>query len=314
MKLTSEQKLQISHMKLVEGLSSREIARRVLGSASKKSTVNDYLRKITPISTPNKYKGPKILILDIETAPCMAYYWKRWKENISESQAISESFILTYAASWLGSNQVIFNYLTPNEVTNEDDSKLVKELYELLSQADIVVAHNALNFDIPVIHTRLLFNGFTEPLPFKVVDTLKITKKYFRFPSNSLESIANYLKLESRKSKPVGGFELWKGYMQGKEEAIVNMINYNMDDVVVLEELYLKIRSWDKLHPNVSLYDPSSKTSCPVCGSYNIVESTSKAYTNLSAYKVYECQTCGKKSRDRTNIINRSKLLTNIQL
>ena len=36
-----------------------------------------------------QYK-PKILIFDIETAPMRAYVWKRWKENISLDQTISE--------------------------------------------------------------------------------------------------------------------------------------------------------------------------------------------------------------------------------
>ena len=41
-----------------------------------------------------KEQFPKILIFDIETAPMRAYVWKRYKENISLEQTISESFML----------------------------------------------------------------------------------------------------------------------------------------------------------------------------------------------------------------------------
>ena len=34
--------------------------------------------------------NPKILILDIETAPLKAYVWSRWKQNIYLEQTISE--------------------------------------------------------------------------------------------------------------------------------------------------------------------------------------------------------------------------------
>jgi len=312
MKLTKEQKKEILFLHK-KGKSSREIAQIILGRKSRKTTVTDYLKdkKTNLISIPKA----KILILDIETSPCLAYYWKRWKENISEVQAVSESFILTYSAKWFGDSEILFDYLSVDETDREDDSRLLGNLHKLLSSADIVVAHNALNFDIPIIQTRLLSNGFTEPLPYKVIDTLKIAKRYFRFPSNSLLSLAKYLNL-TNKTSPVGGFQLWRDYLSGIPEAVQNMVEYNMNDVVVLEELYLKIRAWDKLHPNVALYTKGEVMVCPTCGAdHTHISTTGKfAYTTVSAFPVYICDACGKNFRGRKSNNNKTNLGLNIQL
>lgn len=41
----------------------------------------------------------KILILDIETAPNIAYVWRTFKEFISPKQMISNSYIMSYAST-----------------------------------------------------------------------------------------------------------------------------------------------------------------------------------------------------------------------
>lgn len=311
MKLTEAQKKQIVDLKN-KGYSSRKIAEIVLGFKSKKSTINDFLNKY---KTTYMFEEPilpkaKILFLDIENAPCIGYYWQRWKTTIHESQVKSESFILSYAYSWLGDEEVVVSYLKHNEVINEDDSRLVKELQKLLSEADIVVVHNGIDFDIPIINTRMVYHDIKQPLPYKIVDTCRIAKKYFRFPSNSLKSLANYLKLSNRKSE-TNGFEMWKGYLTGNKEFIDKMTDYNANDVIVLEELYIKLRPWDKLHPNVGLYD--TQMVCPTCGSDDLIPQKKQAYTGLSSYKIYTCNNCGKHSRTRDNIANRENLLNNIQ-
>ena len=60
-----------------------------------------------------KKKFPKILILDIETSPLKAYVWKRWKENISLDQTISEWFMLCWSAKWLYSAETMSCSVTP---------------------------------------------------------------------------------------------------------------------------------------------------------------------------------------------------------
>ena len=93
-------------------------------------------------------KIPKILIFDLETAPMSAYVWGRWNQNINLEATISEWFMLCWSAKWLYSNEVMSRRLTSEEAINEDDSRIVKDLWKLINEADIIVAHNAKQADV----------------------------------------------------------------------------------------------------------------------------------------------------------------------
>ena len=163
-----------------------------------RSTLSDYLRKyykeLYKEAEPVTYTIPKtarILLFDLETAPTTAYVWGRFDQTVAQKQVVKEGYILTYSAKWLGEDTIISSRITEQY----DDSILVKELAELFDQADIVVAHNAIRFDVPLLKTRMIALGLPPPLPSKIVDTLRIAKAEFRFPSNSLDNIAAYLGL-----------------------------------------------------------------------------------------------------------------------
>lgn len=269
-----------------------------------KSTCSDGLRKyfkeLYKEVEPIKYSIPKttrILLFDLETAPITAYVWARWDQNVSQKQVVSEGYILTYSAKWLGEDTIISGRITEKG----DDSTLVKELAALFDQADIVVAHNALKFDVPLLKTRMIALGMNPPLPSKIVDTLRIAKAEFRFPSNSLDSIAAYLDLPRKASH--SGFELWTRCMNMEDEAFEDMLEYNVQDVVVLEQLYLRLRHWSKTHPNVALLEAPGTPRCVCCGSDNLKHVEGKKfYTGTCAYELVSCNDCGKIQRRRTNV------------
>ena len=50
----------------------------------------------------------KILILDIELAPKIAYVWRFWKENISLKQVKQHGHIMSFAAKWLGDGEIYY--------------------------------------------------------------------------------------------------------------------------------------------------------------------------------------------------------------
>lgn len=100
----------------------------------------------------------KILIFDIETAPMKAYVWKRWKENVSLEQTISEWFMICWSAKWLGSEEVFHECITPDEVLVEDDRRITEGLWKLFNEADIIVAHNGKKFDIPKMNSRFIIH------------------------------------------------------------------------------------------------------------------------------------------------------------
>ncbi len=306
--LTEKEKLLISELKS-KGLSSRKISTILWGTPSKKSTVNDYLSR-EPLKDQKK---AKILVFDIETSPNIGYFWRRFKENISESQVIQNSYMLTWSAKWLGEDQCIGRSIHEFDVdpTKPNDKELVDELADLIDQADVVVAHNGDRFDLATLNSRLIAHGHQPLDPHKSVDTLKIAKSIFRFPSNSLNSLAIYLGIEIEKIKV--DFSLWSRCMENDISAFEEMLEYNIMDVFVLEQVYLKLRPFDKKHPNVALYSDIEAKACPKCGSLHIEAqykedgSPKIVTTGVSQFLMYRCQSCGGTSRGRTNLIDKDK-------
>ena len=310
MKLTKYEQQRIVELN-ERGFSARKIAELILGRSSRKSTVSDFLKSPRPpykvetelelINTPN------ILMLDIETSPTSAWVWGRWKQNIYQDQVIRESFVLSYAAKWLYDAKIFSEVLTVDEVFGEDDSRLIESLSILMDEADIIVAHNGQKFDIPIINTRMLFHKIDQPSPYKIIDTLRIAKTKFRFPSNKLDSICQYLGIDGKID--TGGFLLWKGFLSGDLECIQKMQEYNINDTIILEEVYLKLVSWANT-PNLQIYTDITKVSCPSCLSDKVVNTGKFYYTNVNKYEVYKCEDCGKAFRlrkgvafDKTNVV-----------
>ena len=93
------------------------------------------------ISKKTKCKLPKILIFDIESSPSKVYSFGRFNVNIYLDQVIQDPIMLTWSAKWLFSDTVMSDRLTPEEVLKVDDYRIVKSLWSLLNEADIVVAH-----------------------------------------------------------------------------------------------------------------------------------------------------------------------------
>jgi DNA polymerase III epsilon subunit-like protein len=229
----------------------------------------------------------KILILDIETSPMKAYVWKRWKENISLDQTISEWFMISWSAKWLNSSEIMGEVLTSEEAINEDDFRIVKSLWLLLDEADIVIAHNGSRFDIPKINSRFIINGFPPPKPYKQIDTLITAKKVFGFSSNKLDALATYFNIPN---KIETDFELWKKSIEGDKEALSYMLKYNKQDVIILEKVYLKLRPWIYKHPNINSINGIDK--CPFCGSTKATLQDKNYNLQVNSYPLYRCDDC----------------------
>jgi hypothetical protein len=241
------------------------------------------------MSDKNSDKQLKVLFLDIETTPNLGYCWGKYEQNIIQFE--KESHMLCFTAKWLGSNKTII-YGLPDfpdyEKNKESDKELVRKLWDLLDEADIVVAHNGDSFDIKKTNARLVVNGLNPPSPYRTVDTKKVAKKHFMFNSNSLNDLGQLLGLG--KKLPTGGFKLWLDCMAGDLNAWKKMKSYNKQDVLLLEKVYLKLRSWTKNHPNVGVN--ISKETCHICGSSNI-QKRGFNYCKVTKYQRYHCKSCG---------------------
>ena len=246
----------------------------------------------------NSAKLPKILIFDIETSPMISYHFGMWNINVSLDQVIENPIMLTWSAKWLFSPDIMCDRLTVDEVLNRDDSRISKSIWELMNEADMVVAHYGDKFDIPMLNVRFLINGLPPASSVTSIDTKAIASRNFKFPSNKLDALAIYFGFAKKLHTD---FMLWRRCMEGSEDALAEMLTYNKRDVTLLEEVYLKLRPYAKAHPNVGLYLESTEPVCAHCGSHEL-EYTSQYYTQTSKYDVYRCS-CGALNRVRTSSV-----------
>jgi len=71
--------------------------------------------------------GPKVLILDIETAPIEAFTWGLWDQNVGLNQIKADWTVLSWAAKWLGTPAKAVMYMDQSGAKNvRDDKKILK--------------------------------------------------------------------------------------------------------------------------------------------------------------------------------------------
>lgn len=229
----------------------------------------------------------KTLFLDIETSPNLATVWGLFKQNIGINQLIDSSYTLCWAAAWAGDDTIYFD-----SVHQSARRSMVKSVHKLLDEADVVVHYNGTSFDIPVLNREFLMHGLLPPSPYKQVDLLRVVRKKFRFTSNKMDYVARQLGLEGKTKHT--GHELWLKCMEKDPEAWALMEEYNLNDVVVLEELYNTLLPWISNHPNRSVYDEA--TVCPTCGGKQL-QRRGYQITTTGKYQRFQCSTCGTWSR-----------------
>lgn len=249
--------------------------------------------------------GPKILILDIETAPMTVYSWSLKTNYINPDGIISPTFMLCWAAKWMGDKHVMSGVLTSKEAKNKDDSNICKSIHKLLSEADLAIAYNGDRFDFRKLNYRFIINNLPPPLNYRTIDPIIVLRRQFGFDSNKLSHINKQLHITN---KTETNFQLWKDCMDGDTDALFNLVEYNKNDVNALEQNYLKIRPWMKLHPNLGVYFEYEGEVCRICGSTNVKEVLDKySYTTVGKYSMYKCSDCEAISTGRSSELSKEK-------
>lgn len=229
-----------------------------------------------------------ILALDIETRPSLVYTWGLWNVNIGVDQVVDAGGVISFAASWIDEDEVEFR-----SDFHDGHKKMVKRLWALLDEADIVLHFNGRRFDVPHIHREFIEAGLLPTSPFKQIDLLETVKRQFRFLSNRLKHVAPQLGLEGKIENE--GFLLWLKCMENDEESWELMREYNIRDALLLKEAYPILLPWIKGHPNVAI--EGELENCPKCGSEKL-QSRGWAYTRQAKFRRYQCQECGSWVRD----------------
>ena len=102
-----------------------------------------------------------------------------------------------------------------------------------------------------------------------------------------------------------------KECLNDNPKAWEEMVAYNIQDIITLQQVYEKLLPWMDQHPNVMVDNPDHPV-CVRCGGE--VQRRGYYYTNVSKYQRYRCKFCGGWSRSRYNEIKKEegiKILAN---
>lgn len=238
----------------------------------------------------------KILIFDIETTDLelivRTYSLKNYTRYFRPDTINRDWTMLGAAWKWKGEDTAQVVSVTPSEPLN--DEGIVRALYSVLDEADIIIGHNSDKFDIKKFNTRAIAYGLP-PLARKTqIDTLKIARRYFAFTSNTLAYLADFLGVPQGKDASPN----WQKCIEGCPDELRYMRKYNKQDVFVTEAVYDKIMSWHHTHPNIAepqrdvegLIVPNT---CHRCGS---CETSKRGFQYMASgikYQIYSCNSCG---------------------
>ena len=236
---------------------------------------------------------PKKLYFDLETTARKGDFWgNKWETSIIE--IIQHTKILSFSAKWDGGKCINKGWIDYKgyKPGKDKEKQLLQELWELLNEADIVVAQNGKKFDIRVANARFAYHGFKPYSPIKLVDPRLEAKKILDLPSYSLDDMAAFFGI-GRKIRH-RGYDLWKDCVAGDKSAWKDMKTYNAHDVWLMEQVYLRLLPYMKSHPNIGMF--TDKIVCPNCGSGKI-HARGFAITKTMKYRRVQCQNCGTWSR-----------------
>lgn len=242
----------------------------------------------------SKKKKPKIIIWDIETSLSMMAGFSLYPNYIPHTNLLKDTHIVCVCWKELGKKRVhsVSTYTF-------DDKKLCQKIRDEFQDADLLIAHNGDKFDLKTLNSRLMVNNI-EPLgPLVTLDTLKEVKKIARFSSNKLDYLGKVL-CGHRKLKTDS--ELWLRVLRGEKKAVNEMVRYCKQDVLLLEEVYLKIRKYIKGHP--VLHPHKGEVVCPICGSKHATKDGVRRTKSGILYQRYRCQDCGSRFQKVKSIIN----------
>lgn len=224
---------------------------------------------------------PKILFLDIETSPAVAYTWGLHNVNISLAQLIEPSAPICVSAKWYGDKSVSFfaDWIDGHE-------NFIRSIYDMICEADAVVTYNGDSFDLKKLQGEFLLQGLPPPPPWTSIDLLKTVKK-LGYQSNKLGYVGPLLELGKKVEHE--GFDLWVKVRDGDFAAQKKMQKYCIQDTLLLEELYIKVLPYIPNHPTMG---EAGVDQCGACGSYSLQK---RGFRRTKAFKIQrlQCQKCG---------------------
>ncbi len=149
----------------------------------------------------------KRLYFDIEVSPNIGFFWTSgYKLNITTESIIKERAIICICYKWEDDKEV---YALQWD-SKQCDKRMLQKFIEVANTASEIIGHNGDKFDMAWVRTRCLLHGITMFPSYTTIDTLKVARSKFRFNSNKLNYIADYLGIGTKIKTE---YSLWKEYI-----------------------------------------------------------------------------------------------------
>lgn len=231
----------------------------------------------------------KRLFLDIETAPIVVWTWTTgYKINIGHDQILREGGIICISYKWEHENKV--HHLQWND---GDDSEMLAKFIDVYNEADELIYHNGKRFDMNWIRTQAARYGLGRIDPKPDYDTLSYARSYFRFHSNKLDYISQFLLDEKKIRVPI---DVWlRITFHNDPKAMAEMLRYCDKDVKLLQEVWEVLMSTvgqAKTHAGVKAGLP--KWTCPWTGSTDVVYDKDHVTAKGTVKRVMRCLVNGR--------------------
>lgn len=187
-----------------------------------------------------KNRSPRILFFDIETSFNLVCSWQIGRKiSLSPENILSERKIITICYKFSDSDKV--QSLTWDN--SQNDKKMLEQFSKVMDSADIICGHNSDAFDTKHIRTRAIYHNIPLSSKFNSIDTLKVARSGFKFNSNKLDYLGQFLG-EGQKIS-TGGLQLWKDVvLKGDKAALNKMVDYCKGDVELLEKVYNRLQAY----------------------------------------------------------------------
>lgn len=157
------------------------------------------------------------------------------------------TYLYGFSAMWDNEKTPKTYFLPDYPVFKKDihsDRSVCSDLFKILDQPEpfVAVAHNGNSFDLKIINSRLMINGYPPPQsPRGSLDTLRQTRRIFRMDSNRLDACGQVTGVGRKLDTPKG---LHQSCYHGDPRAFRTMAKYCRQDVVLLRDYFKKIEPW----------------------------------------------------------------------
>lgn len=174
------------------------------------------------------------------------------------------------------------------------EKRLLKDISKRLLDCDVWLTHYGTWYDVVFVNSRLLYHRLPIlPPNYAHLDTWKIARNRLKLRNNRLITISEFLGTEDEKNaiKP----EQWIRAMGGHRPSMDYIVEHCRRDVLVLEEVYERLKPLVLDHPNRGLVD--GRGGCGVCGEHKL-QKRGFHITRCRKYQRMQCQACGAWSKD----------------